>query len=350
MCDMHLHLNGSFSQNFLERTAKKNNKMHYFEQFAQTHLKHQRLQEIDDLMLQEQVVEIIWKKFSLIHEIMDDLVDVEEGTLDVISSSKASYLEIRTSPKKDDRFSMRDYAEAFVRGLENKALHGKEVKGILSIDRTKHTVEDALHIIDLVAENNAKAGTLVAVDISGNPEAPRTLYGEMLIQILSYAYSKGIGIAVHVGESQKKHEQEDSDTVLTFFENLYQRSRQEDSSLDDPREFFRGKVRLGHAFFLSPRHKNLIRRLQIPIEICPQGHKEMLWWKGGRDHPILDIYDSFDDPVLLGTDDSIIFNSDIEKERAHLMYLYDIEPSLEKLLDHHYQFRFGAPSRQAVAF
>lgn len=285
----HLHLNGSISLGFLEATAKRNHCTDLFTHF---------MSEPD-----------LWKKFGWIHQIMQTTEDVKEATLDVVATSKADYLEIRTTAKPMGQCTVDDYIQAFVAGLK-EAQHKypkKHARGLLSIDRTRHTLQDAKEIIDAALNEKKKSGMIVGVDLSGNFIGKRALTGEDLYQAVLYGLQKDIGLALHVGEIDSEAERNDFDTILKAIQEY--RTKHQGKIY--------GKVRLGHAIYRTPAQDKIISELKIPIEICPSCHQQLDWWQKDKPHPILTLY-THRTRVIPGTDDNLLFNCDDEGEQQKL--------------------------------
>lgn len=314
--DLHLHLNGSFSLTFLEKMASENGPEAVT---ALTELKRLRQQykelreklsatteskgNEDRAQIEAQCEKLIWAQFPLIHKIVNKLDNIAEGTVDVVKYSRARYLEIRTSPKGDDKASRQPYIDTFVRGLQqaNTQFAGQKVAyGLLSWDRSSCTPEAALEIVDAVVAEKERSGLLVGIDLSGNYLKPRKLTGEPLARAIKYALSKNIGLALHVGEVESKEEEREIDLILDTLEEW----QKQQPSGKNP---FHGKVRLGHGIFLTAKQIERIRELQLPMEICPACHEKLNWWKTGQKHPVTKIYSSWTDPVVPGTDDELFF-------------------------------------------
>src|SRR5574340_587257 len=128
-CDLHLHLGGSISPELVKRFAESDRDQHALDALA----------EADVLAL-----------FRVIHRLVQSPERIEIATEDVITTSTADYLEIRTTPREfSPEGSFRPYVEAFVSALRR---HPGKAKGILSIDRYKHDLATARDIITLALE------------------------------------------------------------------------------------------------------------------------------------------------------------------------------------------------------
>jgi adenosine deaminase len=340
--DLHMHLNGSFSMAYLEMLAMRN---HCVEEFT----KLKQLREEYQVMLKQGInersfagyVNLIWAQFGAIHKIVQTLDDIREGTIDVVGSSKARYLEIRTTPKIMPGASPENnYVTAFVNGLvaANAKYEGKKVaRGILSIDRTVHNLDDARDLIDVVVAEKNDSGMLIGIDLSGNPLAKRVLTGEQLGEAIQYALYNQIGVALHVGEVDTQIEKDDVDHMLKAL--IVWRDQQPPSD----RNHFHGRVRLGHGIHFTEDQRTTIRNAQIPIEICPSCHEQLNWWNRNAPHPVTNIYSFWRDPVVSGTDDEIIFRGAAKKENRRLLKMLGFEKDHDKeeAREHQSQFRFS---------
>lgn len=88
-----------------------------------------------------------------------------------------------------------------------------------------------------------------------------------------------------------------------------------------------GKIRLGHALYLDEDHSAIIRKHQLPVEVCPSCHRYIGTWRKGRKHPVQDIYTDRAAPVVIGTADTLIFSTDFKREMtlAREELPYDLE-------------------------
>lgn len=336
--DLHMHLNGSFSLDFLQKIAEKNNIVSAFKKLREIKTAYSKMKTQEGQQReQDKAIAHIWAQFALIHQMIKTLADIEHGTVDVIQSSKAKYMEIRTSPKSLDGASWEQYVDAFVAGLTkgNEQCHGEKIaRGLLSLDRTRHTETISYEIIDRVVSEKKRSGLLVGIDISGNPIAERQLTGDTLTSTLHYALSKEIGIAIHVGEVDTSIEINDVNIILDILNSFNKQH-----SKKNP---FHGKVRFGHGIFLTETQRAKIKELQIPIEICPSCHVKLNWWDKNKPHPVTFIYPHWKDPVVTGTDDEIIFDSCAKTENHVVLEMlgYPKNKKKEEAWLHQSKFRF----------
>src|SRR3989338_1798102 len=100
LSDLHCHLNGSFSLQYLEQTANRNGKEKDYERLVEIKEEYRKLTEIQtEEGYSQEHIRLIWQQFGQIHRIIQTLEDIKMGNVDVVRSSQANYLEIRTTPK-----------------------------------------------------------------------------------------------------------------------------------------------------------------------------------------------------------------------------------------------------------
>jgi adenosine deaminase len=329
--DFHLHLNGSFSVAFLQRTAIKNKATVHFDTLQQMLAAGRYLTKATTAEQEKKNLPDIWALFALVSHIMQTLEDIYLGTIDVIDNSKATYLEIRTTPKPMQNRSWQEYADHFVKGLikANETHAGKKVaRGLLSIDRARHNKEIAKKIIDRVAIESKISRMLVGVDVCGDPSA-RILTGNDFAEVLRHALAKDIGVAIHIGELDAEIERKEIDNVLQVIEEW---QKKQDNT---KRNSLHGKVRLGHAIFLTDDQCAKIRELGVPVEVCSSCHETMKWWDKNGPHPVTKIYPAWDTPahVISGTDDELIFFKNAAEEHKKVLAILGYPEGMEEKAD-----------------
>ncbi|MGQ3889446.1 hypothetical protein ACQUW5_10490 [Legionella sp. CNM-1927-20] len=338
--DLHCHLNGSFSLSFLRRTAIKNNCLNLYkelEQLNQHYLTSTNQQ--PEQGYPTELINLVWKQFGLIHRIVQDLDDIIAGVIDVVASSDANYLEIRTTPKPIGGSSLLAYIEAFEKGISQanqQFNHHKRAVGLLSLDRTIHTAQDARYFLDYIKSSTTK--TLVGLDISGNPIAARTLTGEELKKTIELVLEAGLNVAIHMGESNSEVEKADTDTILDTLEIWKNKL-----SIQAHNSFY-GRIRLGHCIYLTEEQKKRIQRLNIPVEVCPTCHNKLNWHDKNLEHPVKKIYeDVSSQPIVFGTDDAIIFGTSAKSEFNSGVSFFANKKHLtrKEIKQHQAQFRFS---------
>jgi adenosine deaminase len=337
--DLHCHLNGSFSLRFLRETAEKNGCLETYLELEGIRAEYlSKTAKQPELGYTKEHIELVWRQFSLIHKIIKNLADIHLGTIDVIRSSSAKYLEIRTTPKKLGDHSVDNYIDAFEQGLISASQDssiGKKAYGLLSLDRTMHDFETAKYFINRIATSHE--AVLKGIDICGHPTAARTLRGEDLSLTIKEALNRKIGLAIHMGEADTDMEREDTDTILATLEQWLSENP---TAQENP---FFGKVRLGHCIFLTDSQKEKIRRLKLPIEVCPTCHSKLNWHLENTHHPVRSIYSDLSEPITFATDDEIIFgaNSKVEFNKGFLFFANSQNLTRKEVKENQAQFRFA---------
>lgn len=300
-CDLHLHLGGSISPELVRRFARSDQDRHALAALA----------DADVLAL-----------FKIVHRLVRSPERIEIATEDVITASTADYLEIRTTPRSfSPGRSFHPYAAAFVSALRR---HPHKARGILSIDRYKHDLGIAREIIALAL---AYPDCIVGIDISGvDPAGTRTLQGDDLGMCIETVLDSPLGLAVHVRELEGEKDRRDGTAALTAIDRWLERH---------PRAVPAGKIRLGHALHLSEEHARIIRRHNLPIEVCPTCHRHLGCWRNGRDHPVQAVYPEPDSPVVLGTDNALNFSTNFQREKALFLDALPYDPAKG------WHYRFG---------
>ena len=294
-------MGGSISPELVRRFAQSDHDKHAFEALA----------EADVLTL-----------FKIVHRLVQSPERVEIATEDVITTSTADYLEIRSTPRGfSSKGSFRPYVEAFVSALRR---HPGKARGILSIDRYKHDLATARDIITLALEY---PDCIVGIDISGvNPPGIRTLRGDDLAACIETILDSPLGLAIHVGELESEKDQRDNTVALTAIDRWLQRH---------PLTTCAGKIRLGHAIFLAAEHARIIRKHNLPIEICPTCHRYLGCWENGQEHPVQAVYPESVSPVVLGTDNTLNFSTSFQREKELFLSALPYNPA------NGWNYRFG---------
>ncbi|KAJ0016913.1 hypothetical protein Pint_10919 [Pistacia integerrima] len=212
----------------------------------------------------------VFKLFDLIHVITTDHKTVTRITKEVVedfASENVVYLELRTTPKKNDSIGMskRSYMEAVLEGLRaitvvdvdfvprsidvsspvttmnmdtfsGTARKKIYVRLLLSIDRREST-EAALETVKLALEMRDLG--VVGIDLSGNPIVGQW---DTFFPALEFAKEQGLQITLHCGEVPNKKEIQ---SMLGFLPH-----------------------RIGHACCFEEEEWRKLKSSEIPVEIC----------------------------------------------------------------------------------
>ncbi|OAY25961.1 hypothetical protein MANES_16G010200v8 [Manihot esculenta] len=265
----------------------------------------------DDRSLHE-----VFKLFDLIHILTTDHKTVTRITKEVVEDfayENVVYLELRTTPKKNDSkgMSKRSYMEAVMEGLRavtvvdvdfalqtsdtrtsmkglpiNDTCHGARRKKIyvrllLSIDR-RETTEAAMETVKLALEMRDLG--VVGIDLSGNP-----IVGEWntFLPALKFAQEQGLCITLHCGEVPNHQEIQ---MMLDFLPK-----------------------RIGHACCFREEDWKKLKSSKIPVEICLTSNIRTNTISSLDIHHFADLYNA-KHPVILCTDDSGVFSTSLSKE------------------------------------
>ncbi|KAK7264500.1 hypothetical protein RJT34_32109 [Clitoria ternatea] len=307
--ELHAHLNGSISDSTLLELARPLGD-HGVIDFSQ--VEHVILK--NDRSLSE-----VFKLFDLIHILTTDHKSVTRITKEVVedfASENVVYLELRTTPKKNDSrgMSKRSYMEAVLEGLRavssvdvafipyseeeprniSNPLHSQSndkccentrkkifVRLLLSIDR-RETTEAAMETVMLALE--LRRFGVVGIDLSGNP-----VVGEWItfLPALKFAREQGLYITLHCGEVPNSKEIHD---ILDFLPQ-----------------------RIGHACFFEEEHWRKLKSSKIPVEICLTSNIRTLSVPTIDAHHFVDLYNE-KHPLVLCTDDSGVFSTSLSNE------------------------------------
>ncbi|XP_022716078.1 adenosine deaminase-like protein isoform X2 [Durio zibethinus] len=207
--ELHAHLNGSVRNSTLLELARVLGErgIIVFSEVENVIMK-------DDRTLHE-----VFKLFDLIHILTTDHSTVTRITTEVIedfASENVVYLELRTTPKRNDSIGMskRSYMEAVMEGLKavssvdvdyaptglkTNTFNGTTrkkiyVRFLLSIDRREST-EAAMETVKLALEMRDLG--VIGIDLSGNP-----IVGNWatFLPALKYAREQGLYLTLHCGE------------------------------------------------------------------------------------------------------------------------------------------------------
>ncbi|KAJ6769516.1 ADENOSINE DEAMINASE [Salix purpurea] len=258
----------------------------------------------------------VFKLFDLIHILTTDHKTVTRITKEVVedfASENVVYLELRTTPKKNDSIGMskQSYMEAVIEGLRavtavdidfvphkintqdslnsiamNDACDGTRrkktyVRLLLSIDR-RETTEAAIETVKLALEMRGVG--VVGIDLSGNPDV-----GEWntFLPALKFAQEQGLYITLHCGEVPNRQE------VQPMLDFLPQR--------------------IGHAIFFEEEEWRQLKTSKIPVEICLTSNIKTESISSIDIHHFVDLYNA-KHPLVLCTDDAGVFSTSLSNE------------------------------------
>ncbi|KAL8151195.1 hypothetical protein V2J09_021003 [Rumex salicifolius] len=303
--ELHAHLNGSIRDSTLMELARAlvEKGIIVFSDFEQVILK-------SDRSLHE-----VFRLFDLIHIITTDHKTVTRITKEVLEDFAADnvvYLELRTTPKRNDKIGMtkRSYMEAVIAGLRAvntvdvdftacnvgldtsvNRVHGIDgirrrkiyVRLLLSIDRREDTAS-AMETVKLALE--LRNFGVVGIDLSGNPIVGKWV---TYLPALKFAREQGMRITLHCGEVPN---QDEIHAMLDFHPD-----------------------RIGHACCLEDKAWTKLKTSKIPVEICLTSNISTNTIQSLDVHHFADLYNT-KHPITLCTDDTCVFSTSLSKEYA----------------------------------
>ncbi|KAF7840647.1 adenosine deaminase-like protein [Senna tora] len=305
--ELHAHLNGSIRHSTLLELAQALGEKGVID-----------FSEVEHVILKnDRSFREVFKLFDLIHIITTDHATVTRITKEVIedfASENVVYLELRTTPKRNDSIGMskRSYVEAVIKGL--RAVSSVDVafmpdnensinlvnslpttndkcnvntrkrifvRLLLSIDR-RETTAAAMETVMLALEMRHLG--VVGIDLSGNP-----VVGEWTTYLpaLKFAREQGLYITLHCGEVPNSLE------IQNMLDFLPQR--------------------IGHAIFLDEQDWRKLKSDKIPVEICLTSNLRTMSVPSIDVHHFVDLYNA-KHPLVLCTDDSGVFSTSLSNE------------------------------------
>ncbi|KAL9325477.1 hypothetical protein ACSQ67_006122 [Phaseolus vulgaris] len=271
--ELHAHLNGSIRDNTLLDLARAlgDKGVIDFSQVEHVILK-------NDRSLSE-----VFKLFDLIHIVTTDHSSITRITKEVVedfASENVVYLELRTTPKKNDSLGMskRSYVDAVVEGLRAVKVFWAKLS-LFVTDLERYT-----HLLQVMLALEMRRFGVVGIDLSGNPAV-----GEWITYLpaLIFARQQGLYVTLHCGEVSNSKE------IHNMLDFLPQR--------------------IGHACFFEEEHWRRLKSSNIPVEICLTSNIRTLSVPTIDAHHFVDLYNARH-PLVLCTDDSGVFSTSLSNE------------------------------------
>lgn len=287
--ELHLHLGGSWPLSYLKTIAT-------VEQMEQLTAALKKIEQ------EEPNYHETFSAFVLVGKIVNSSEKVEQGVVALckeLTEDGVTYVEIRTG-LKDFGDGIEGYLNAVLRGFATgRALYGIDGGIVLSLrrDSSKDLAESTVELA-LAYRNNG----VVGLDLSGDSTIGD---GTNVFAALQKGQSEGLSLSLHLGESPKESA---TQQMLEL-------------TLLDP-------IRIGHGVHLSKEAKEWIFKRKLPLELCLTSAVRAGMIKQAEDHPGIFLLKT-GYPVVICTDDPLIFNTTLSKEYAQVSLITGI--SLEKL-------------------
>ncbi|MCQ2802575.1 MAG: adenosine deaminase [Bacilli bacterium] len=307
MIDLHLHLDGSLSEEDFRYLANRQNKKLGSDFPNNTHVP-------DGCTSLEEYL----SKFDLPLSFMQDefsIAYVTSSLVDRLYKLGFIYAEIRFAPQLHTLkgMSQEDAVISAIAGLNN-GLKGKTDFDANLILCTMRQADYQTNLETIVLAEKYCKSKVVAVDMAG-PEAFHT--GDFYIQLFEEAKKRNLNITIHAGEACGSSEVENA------IKNLHAQ-------------------RIGHGIHLNLSMDNikLIQEKRIGFEFCPTSNLQTKSLSSYNDVPIKDFL-RFGIPVTVNSDNMTCSNTNVLHEFAHLNKVFKFSKyELSQLLNNSIDISF----------
>lgn len=307
--ELHLHLTGSYPLSYLQKIASNNNLNKEYKHLVSG---------LDNLAKRNVTYHEGFKYFLLVEQLVNTYEKVENGVValgEELIKDGVAYAEIRTG-LKDLGKGHEEYLKAVLRGIDRCPKNIK-LKLIISLRRNTD-IALAKKTIDL-AINYKKQG-VVGIDVSGDSTIGNITE---IITELQRAKKASLFLTLHLGESPK--EIDNADKQLEQAEILEQLNPD----------------RIGHGVFLSPQARQWVLKHSIPLEVCITSSIIAGMIERINDHPGIEYYLKHKHPIIIGTDDPLLFQTTLTKEYHKIMDLDEINlAQVKEIILKSFEFAF----------
>lgn len=289
MIDLHLHLDGSLSEQDFINLAKEYN-VDLTQEFPNN-----IYVPIDCPSLEEYL-----KRFDLPLLLLQTKEALEIVTYNLVKRLYEMgyiYAEIRFAPQLHTQkdLSQMDAARAALTGLE-KALHDfPEIEANLILCCMRHGSEE-VNMETIEVANKLKGTRVVAVDLAGAERLHPSIYYK---NIFDRAKKYGLNITIHAGEATG------SDEIMMAIDN--------------------GAMRIGHGVHLSLDEESIkkVKNNNICFEFCPTSNLQTKSLKTYQDVPLREFMKR-DIPVTINSDNMTVSNTNVPIELVHMIKTFDL--------------------------
>ena len=289
MIDLHLHLDGSLSQEDYIYLSKKYN-IPLGDDFPDNIYVPADCPSLEDYL----------KRFELSGKLLQTKESLEYVTKSLVKrlyNLGYIYAEIRFAPllHLEKGMSQQDAAEAALKGLEEglKECPGFDANLILCCMR--HSPEE-INMETIEVANRLKGTKVVAVDLAGAEALhPSSYYSKIFQKAKEYR----LNITIHAGEATG------SDEILMALDN--------------------GAMRIGHGVHLSldPETVRIIKEQNTCFEFCPTSNLQTKSLKTYQDVPLRKFME-LGIPVTINSDNMTVSNTDVPIELTHMVETFDL--------------------------
>lgn len=291
--ELHLHLTGSYPLSYLRMIASNANLNEEYENFVSG---------LKILANGNVPYHDAFKYFLPVEKLINTYEKVENGVIALgkeLIEDGVIYAEIRTG-LKDFGKGHEEYLKAVLRGI-NRCPKNIKLKLILSLRRNSGS-SLAKKTVDLAIRYKDQG--VVGIDVSGDSTLGQIVD---IIPDIKRAKKASLYLTLHIGESPKE--------IDSIEKQLEQAVILQQLKPD----------RIGHGVFLSHQSvKWLLNHPSIPIEICPTSSIIAGMIHHIYEHPGIGYYLKHKHPIIIGTDDPLLFQTTLTAEYHKLLNLNGI--------------------------
>ena len=289
MIDLHLHLDGSLSEQDFINLAKK------YDVSLGNDFPNNIYVPSDCPSLEEYL-----KRFDLpllLLQSKDALIEVSYNLVKRLHELGYIYAEIRFAPQLHTQKGLSQY-EAALAALEGVNAALKDFPDIdvnLILCCMRHGTEE-VNMETIEVANKLKGTRVVAVDLAGAERLhPSTYYKNIFDRAKKY----GLNITIHAGEATG------SDEIMMAIDN--------------------GAMRIGHGVHLSLDHQSIkkVKDNDICFEFCPTSNLQTKSLKTYEDVPLRKFMEK-DICVTINSDNMTVSNTNVPKEIVHMVRTFNL--------------------------
>ena len=307
MIDIHLHLDGSLSEQDFLYLSKKNN-VDLGEDFPNNIYVPMDCKSLEDYL----------KRFDLPLKLLQDkesLAFVTHSLVRRIYNLGYIYAEIRFAPLLHTQKGMTqmDAAKAALEGLESALKECPDFEANLILCCMRHA-DEATNMETVKVANQLKGTRVVAVDLAGAEALhPSSYYAKIFRQAKEYR----LNITIHAGEATG------SDEVIMAIEN--------------------GAQRIGHGVHLSLDENTVkfVKEHDICFEFCPTSNLQTKSLKTYYDVPVLEFLEA-GIPFTINSDNMTVSDTDVLLEFSRMVETFRLKKEQVKaLLENSIKYSFA---------
>jgi adenosine deaminase len=310
--ELHLHLTGSYPLPYLRTIAND--------------VEYRKIEESIAALAKGVPYQEAFLYFLPVERVVNSYEKVEKGVLALcqeLISDGVVYTEIRTGLKNFGG-GYEEYLKAVLRGISACPTRLK-VKLLLSLRRNTAPAL-VTETVDLAIRYREQG--VVGVDVSGD-----STLGNMdeLVSEIHRAKSEKLLLALHLGESFQEIDTPDKEAEQgAVLETLK-------------------PDRIGHGVFLSRQaEKWIFEHPSVPIEVCPTSSVLAGMIDHHSKHPGIRYYLSQKHPIVVGTDDPLLFQTTLTQEYRKLMELESITlKEIKQMIAWSFEFSFMSKKEKA---